>query len=341
MTLSMFLVGEAWGREEALVRMPFVGKAGQELTEMLSDAGIDRADVLGISNVFNLRPMDNDLADLCFSRREAGKDYPFPSLSQGKYVRPEFFPHIFRLWDELREAKPNLIVPMGNTAMWATLGQTGIMSRRGYIATCKIPGLEHTKVLPTIHPAGILRHWDDRVLFVADLIKGRHECKFPEIRPTEREIWLDPTVDDLLVFQGRYISNFLSVDIETERRMVSCISLSPSPYISLVLPFLDRKALGYSYWKTPQEERYAWCWLRALMEDPSIYKLLQNGTYDIQYLWRCLHIKTLGYRFDSMIRHHSQQPELPKSLEFLGSVYTNERSWKGMRKDSKTTKREE
>jgi hypothetical protein len=29
-----------------------------------------------------------------------------------------------------------------------------------------------------------------------------------------------------------------------------------------------------------------------------------------------------------MLLHHSLQPELPKSLGFLGSLYTNEQAWK-------------
>jgi hypothetical protein len=32
-----------------------------------------------------------------------------------------------------------------------------------------------------------------------------------------------------------------------------------------------------------------------------------------------------------MLLHHAMQPEAPKGLEFLGSVYTNEASWKLMR----------
>ena len=49
------LVGEAWGQEEEKKRLPFQGTSGKELTRMLSDAGIDRQELL-ITNVFCDRP---------------------------------------------------------------------------------------------------------------------------------------------------------------------------------------------------------------------------------------------------------------------------------------------
>jgi hypothetical protein len=39
-----------------------------------------------------------------------------------------------------------------------------------------------------------------------------------------------------------------------------------------------------------------------------------------------------------MLLHHSMQPELEKGLGFLGSVYTDEPSWKFMRTDHSTLK---
>jgi len=43
-----------------------------------------------------------------------------------------------------------------------------------------------------------------------------------------------------------------------------------------------------------------------------------------------------------MLLHHALYPELPKGLGFLGSIYTNEASWKLMRRErSDTVKRDE
>jgi hypothetical protein len=74
-----------------------------------------------------------------------------------------------------------------------------------------------------------------------------------------------------------------------------------------------------------------------------IPKTFQNGLYDLQYIWSCWKCPTKNFEHDTMLLHHSLQPELPKSLGFMGSVYTDEISWKLLRAlvDSETTKRED
>jgi hypothetical protein len=64
--------------------------------------------------------------------------------------------------------------------------------------------------------------------------------------------------------------------------------------------------------------------------------------YDLHFLWRGYGIPTVNCDDDTMLLHHSLQPESEKGLGFLGSVYTNEASWKLMRARGKTTiKRDE
>ena len=68
MSQLIAVVGEAWGEHEARQRSPFVGPSGYELTKMLGEAGIHRADCF-LTNVFNLRPERNDIESIC-----TGKD---------------------------------------------------------------------------------------------------------------------------------------------------------------------------------------------------------------------------------------------------------------------------
>ena len=77
--------------------------------------------------------------------------------------------------------------------------------------------------------------------------------------------------------------------------------------------------------------------------EPHIPKLFQNGAYDISFLYRSMRIKVLGATHDTMLLHHALQPESLKSLGFLGSIYSDEGSWKGMRKrvKAKTIKRDD
>jgi hypothetical protein len=71
-------------------------------------------------------------------------------------------------------------------------------------------------------------------------------------------------------------------------------------------------------------------------------KTFQNGLYDISFLWRSYGLRVRNPEHDTMLLHHALQPESPKGLDFLGSVYTEEASWKLMRPRGKQTiKRDE
>ena len=66
----------------------------------------------------------------------------------------------------------------------------------------------------------------------------------------------------------------------------------------------------------------------------------QNFLYDINHLWANYGITVPHATNDTMLLHHALQPEMQKGLGFLGSLYTNEASWKFMR-HSETIKRED
>ncbi|EJX05486.1 Uracil-DNA glycosylase-like protein, partial [gut metagenome] len=55
----MRLVGEAPGSEEDLQGVPFVGKSGQLLTQMLESLNIQRGEDIAILNVLKCRPPQN------------------------------------------------------------------------------------------------------------------------------------------------------------------------------------------------------------------------------------------------------------------------------------------
>jgi len=129
-TCKIAIVGEAWGEHEERQRAPFVGPSGYELTRMLDEAGIHRADCF-LTNVFNLRPRPtNDIENLC-TKEKTGSG--FPSLKAGKYIQAQYLPEVHRLYKELGNLKPNLAILLGNTAAWALLHNTGISKIRGTV----------------------------------------------------------------------------------------------------------------------------------------------------------------------------------------------------------------
>lgn len=363
--LKLLLVGEAKGEAEEKIDSSFVGTSGVELLRMLSEAKIielspfdreyisryyDRGDPKLLdavwslhpevyrTNVFQRHPPGNNLEYFCGGKSDAIPGYP--ALVKSKYCRREFEPELDRLAGEILAHDPNLVLCLGNTALWALTGKTGISKLRG-TTLLSTHAVADFKLLPTYHPAGVLRQWELRPTVIADLMKARREMEFPEIRRPEREIWIEPTLEDIERFINDHITGcqLLSVDIETSGQRITCIGFAPNPGIALVVPFDDERAKGGHYWQSQVDERRCWELVRSILANASP-KLFHNGMYDIAFLWRSMRIKVINAAEDSMLLQHSLQPEALKGLGYLGSIYSDEGSWKGMRKREKTIKRD-
>ena len=355
----ILLLGEAWGSNENRVKAGFVGASGVELLRMLADAAIlelTSEDLAFISrfwnlgdpacidavwrlhpevyraNVFPFHPFANDIRSLCGPKATGVRGYP--ALAQSKFLRREFIPHLEALADEILAVDPNLVIALGNTPLWTLCGLTGISKIRGTtrLSTHTAVGF---KVLPTYHPAAVLRQWELRPVAVMDLTKAKREAEFPEIRQLNRTMWLEPTLEDLEIFYNQYIvgCDILSVDIETSGNQVTCIGFAPTPEIALVVPFYDKRRRNKSYWSTLSEEITAWKFVKRVCES-DIPKLGQNIIYDVAFMWRSNGICIRHIKHDDMLLHHALQPESLKGLGYLGSVYTDWPSWKNMRTDT-------
>lgn len=360
------LLGESMGEAEVRLGYGFVGPSGIELLRMLNDAGAltftstdddylrryyreSKPELIDAiwrlhpefhrTNVFQMHPPGNRLEAICGPKADAIPGYP--ALFTSKYVPRELAHHLERLADELVDIDPNVVVCLGNAALWAMAGATGISKRRGttLVSTHTASGF---KLLPTYHPAAVLRQWELRPVTVLDLAKATRESAFPEIRRPPREIWIEPSLTDLEDFYHAHIRGCkcLSVDIETIGNQITCIGFAPNASIAFVIPFYDTRRAGRSYWSTLHDERQAWGFVRDILGDRSIPKVFQNGLYDIAFIWRSVGIPILGAEHDTMLLHHALQPESLKGLGFLGSVYTDEGSWKQERKVA-TIKRDE
>jgi uracil-DNA glycosylase len=325
---QIVLVGESWGKEEEEAQAPFVGASGRLLSSLLHRVGINRHECF-LTNVFNLRPQpSNDISNLCGSKAERIAGYP--SVASGKYIHARYAPELERLYRELQREAPNLIIALGGTALWALTHKPGITKYRG--TTHPSP---FGKVLPTFHPAAVLRDPTQFPVVFADLTKARREAEFPEVRRPKREVWIEPTLADLWRFHDEHIlqSPDLSTDIETMGEQITCIGFAPTPFISLVIPFYNHQS-GGSYWPSLQDEMAAWEFVRHTLSLPK-RGVGQNFLYDMHFLWRKYGIPCAHHVDDAMLLHHALQPELKKGLAFLGSIYTDEASWKFMR-DSET-----
>lgn len=340
MGYKIAIVGEAWGEHEERERAPFVGPAGWQLNSMLAEAGIRRADCF-LTNCFNLRPRPtNKIENLCASRKEVR--HALPPLSSGKYIRDEYLPELDRLYRELSEIDPNVIVSCGGTATWALLRDGRISKLRGAIA--ESPTVPGKKVLPTFHPSYILQGgYEARHVTILDLQKARRESEYPEIRRPVRTIYTEPLYSELDWFFDKFISKAdrLSIDIETRGERITCIGFAPRIDLALVVPFEDMRKPGYNYWGSLEAEVLAWNWVKKVCMCP-VAKVFQNGLFDIHRLWRGYGIPICNAEHDTMLLHHALQPESPKGLDYMGSVYTSESAWKlGIRLKHKGTIKKE
>lgn len=337
------LVGEAWGEQEELVGRPFIGASGQELSRLLSEAGLRREDCF-LTNVIAARPRSgtftsNDFDLFCGKKEEVGKNYKLPPVSQGKYLLPEFLPELDRLREELSTVRPNLCLALGGKALWALAQVSAIGSLRGTAMESKlVPGL---KTLATYHPSYLFKMWSNRPIVLADLMKAKREAEFPEIRRPSRNILVNPMLEEIINWVDATLTEpppLLSTDVETLRGQITMIGFARSRSDALVVPFYEPRR-GGNYWETLNDELLARQQCERLLSS-HIPKVTQNGAYDIQYFLREGY-KLSSFTEDTMLLHHSMFPELQKSLGFLGSIYTSEPAWKLMRKAKEELKRDE
>lgn len=331
---SIVIVGEAWGEKEEEKGRPFVGPSGHLLNSFLASAGIERRECY-LTNVFNFRPQGNRLLTLAGSK---ARGIPgMPQIDTGKYILAEYEPELKRLYREIEDVGPNLVIALGGTACWAVLRDRRIKRLRG----APIEGVTGHKVLATYHPAAVLREYKLRPIVYSDFEKARRESLYPDVRRPQRELWLAPNLEDMAAFE-RYIleSEWLSVDIETWNRQITCIGFAPSIDRAIVVPFIHHGSPDGNYWRTFVEEKQAWEYVRRWLQYGK--KVVgQNFLYDCNYLWSKYGTPVYDVEGDTMLLSHAMQPEMEKSLALLGTLWTDEPPWKWMREDIKTLKKED
>lgn len=317
---------------------PLLPKAKEELHALLLANEIP-LNTVEIFSVLDSPPPRGDLKLLCCGKKEAKATMPSynfqPVAGAGRYLHPKWLGQVVRLAGDLRRLGPfSICLAAGTLASWALLGTAKLTAIRGVPAMADlIPGL---KCLPTHSLNTMLRDWSLHVIVAADINKLARERWFPELRRPQREVWTDPVLADLVTFESRFLApaDLIAFDIETGHNSITCVGFAGDPHHAICVPFFDERKPDNSFWPSAAEEKLAWLWVKHILTGPKA-KLAQNGLYDIQWLWKTMGIPVVNFAQDTMLQHHALFPELPKDLGFLGSIYTDEASWKLMRKRGK------
>jgi DNA polymerase len=131
---DVLVIGEGPGAEEDKQGLPFVGKAGKLLTDILKAIKFEREEVY-ITNIVKCRPPENRAP----TQEEMNKCIPY-------------------LQKQIQLIKPKLILCLGLTAAKGLLGiKESLTSLRGKVFDYN----NSIKVMVTFHPAALLRnpHW--------------------------------------------------------------------------------------------------------------------------------------------------------------------------------------
>jgi uracil-DNA glycosylase family 4 len=131
---TLMLIGEGPGYDEDVQGRPFVGRAGQLLTKILQSINLPREEVY-IANIIKCRPPQNRNPE----PDEIQSCHPF-------------------LMKQIEAIQPKIICALGTFSAQTLLKtETKITALRG-----KLFDLEGIKVIPTYHPAFLLRNPDKK-----------------------------------------------------------------------------------------------------------------------------------------------------------------------------------
>ena len=148
---DLMFVGEAPGAEEDRTGKPFVGRAGQLLTKIIQSIGLTRDDVY-IANVLKCRPPSNRN----------------PKLNEIEQCEP----YLLR---QIQLIKPKVICALGTFAAQILLRTDERISKlRGDFYS-----YHGTKVMPTYHPAYLLRNPENKRQVWEDIQKVMAELRLP------------------------------------------------------------------------------------------------------------------------------------------------------------------
>lgn len=144
----LMFVGEGPGADEDAQGLPFVGRAGQLLNNMIAATGLKREQVY-IANVVKCRPPQNRTPE----PEETSTCSPF-------------------LFQQIDAIRPQVLVALGSTAATCLLGvKSSLSGLRGRLHSCR-----GAKLVVTYHPAYLLRDprqkkeaWQDLKLAMAEL----------------------------------------------------------------------------------------------------------------------------------------------------------------------------
>ena len=307
------IVAEAPGDREVQQRMPLIGGSGKYLWDILRKNKLGRNDVY-ITNVIKRKLVSSAIGHELAPRKEK------QTIPKQERV---IWQHI--LQEELSRL-PNLkyVVALGNYALEALIGITGITDKRGSVFPLVVGG-RVLQVLCTFNPAHVMREPRMEVVFRMDL--GKLQRLRDGVFSVPRiECLINPSYTEALDFlrYAHTLQSPIAYDIETMAGETACIGFAPSNDMGICINF---RSQGENHYTTAQERDIRLA-SQSLLASPGTKLVAQNGHYDATWLWYKDRIRVNPHWFDTMLAHHFLYPGLPHDLGFITAQYTDHPHYK-------------
>lgn len=284
-------VGEAAGEAEALAGRPFIGGAGAWLNSLAAASRQSRTkvnviNVLGCQPPGNIFPTDPKWTATSRADAAAGVEHCYQH-----HLRPVLYS---RKWQR--------VLAFGDKALQATTGRHGILQWRGSPLPLQEEMKAGPKVIPTLHPAYLMRQASLFSVAVRDIQKR------PVLPPEKYNLF--PTLAEVEAFDAREFAFDFEWDPSTGA--ITLCGLSAKPYEAIVVPF--------QYPFLPP--------LKRIFEEAT--DLIGHNIIgaDTKY-FEDLGWKVRARLWDTMLMQHLVQPDMRHGLAFVASVFTNKVFWKG------------
>jgi len=317
--MRLCIVGEAPGAREEQTSQLFSGTAGQLLWEELSHYGLNREHFL-VTNAVKCRPQDNETP--------SNKDITTCARAY--------------LDQELAIFKPQFGLLLGNSALRAVLGKTGITKYNG-----KKVEVGDTTWVPCVHPAAVLRNPRYARQLKLALLQFKRLVYGEQGQPVTEAVLVNDVdslrrlLDDLSEAKfgaidtetwsehpghGRFKGGGLAWWDDTFRVAAVCITVKPGT--GYVVPLWHEKAR----WKDPWQVVRV---LKSAIERVPKW-VMQNGQYDLHTLSR-LDIHPY-MAFDTMGAQYAIDENSLKDLGLLATEYLGAEDYKDTLDKSKMNK---
>lgn len=346
---AWILVGEGPGEMERRSGRPFIGPSGKLMENAMRSVGA-RRETIHVTNALCCTPpgasdTQKALARRCCEPRLERELDQFPTTPvlavgavAGRSMLGESMPSIFDV------AGSYFVVPSGKALGDPPCGSlwTWEDHQAGGVCTCEkledkfaMPStFEHSRgVIPTVHPALILRGGNEGAAHAVDLLYVSLVYDVNKIQmlgsgeitgPLEQEIYTETEspkraeeLIDWIVYECRKIRR-AAIDVETDSLRMREANMN-------AIAIATKEASVSIMWHlaTKRTKRL----VGGLLADPMVMKIYHNKMYDPPVLRR-YGFKTNGRQFCTMLAHHCAFPGLPHDLQRVVSQFAVVEPWK-------------